>query len=135
MPSFDYKKQSSDIFGKVLRPLMELEIYSEIEKEWIKVKDVLVDTGADISIIPRNTGELILTDITKGKMYEVKGVVLFAKLVVYIHKIKFRINSKELELPVAAADSNDVIPILGRAKGLDLFNANFEKGKTVSLEE
>ena len=135
MPSYEYKEQSSDIFGKILRPLIELKVYSEIEKEWINVKDVLADSGADISIIPRNTGELILTDITKGKMYEVKGVVPFARLVVYIHNLKFRINSKEFELPVAVADSNDVMPILGRTKGLDLFNANFEKGKTVTIEE
>ena len=135
MPSFDYKEQSSDIFGKVFRPLIELEVHSEVEKDWIKLKNILADTGADVSILPRNTGELILTDITKGKVYEVKGIVPFAKLIVYINNLKFRINSREFELPVGIADSNDVLPILGRVKGLDLFNANFNKGKTVLLEE
>jgi hypothetical protein len=135
LPLFDYKEQSSDVFGKILRPLVELEIYSEIEKDWIRVRDVLADSGADISVIPRNTGELILTDITKGRIHEVKGVVPFAKLAVYIHNLKFKINSKTFELPVAVADSNDVIPILGRVKGLDLFNVNFDNGRNVSLEE
>ena len=135
MPSFDYKEQASDIFGKVSRPLIELEIYSEIEKDWIKIKNMLADTGADISILPKNTGELILTDITKGRIYEVKGIMPFARLVVYINNLKFRVNSKEFELPVAIADSDDVLPILGRVKGLDLFNVNFIKGKKVAIEE
>lgn len=135
MPSFDYKEQPSDLFGKVLRPFIDLEIYSNIEKDWIKIKNMLADTGADISILPKNTGELILADITKGKIHEVKGVVPYAKVVVYIHSIKFRISSKEFELPVAIADSDDVLPILGRVKGLDLFDVNFNKGKRVIVEE
>lgn len=135
MPSFDYKEHESDLLGKVFRPLIDLEIYSTIEKDWIKVKNVLVDTGADISILPKNSGELILTDITKGKIYEVKGVVPYAKVVVYIHSIRFRIDMKEFELPVAIADSDDVLPILGRIKGLDLFDITFNKGKKVVMEE
>ena len=134
MPSFNYKEQESLIFGKISRPLIDLEIFSEIEKEWIGLKEVLADTGADISILPRSAGELILNDITKGKIQEIKGIVPFARLVVYIHELKFRINGKEFELPVAIADSFDVPPILGRIKGLDLFNANFQKGKNVSID-
>lgn len=122
------------MFGKVFRPLIDLEIYSEIEKEWIKIKNVLADTGADISILPKNTGELILTDFTKGNIQEVKGVVPYAKVAVYIHNLKFRINSKEFELPVAIADSDDVLPILGRVKGIDLFDVTFNKGMKVDIE-
>jgi hypothetical protein len=134
LPSFDYKEQESLIFGKILRPLIDIEIFSEIEKDWIKIKEVLADTGADISIIPRSTGELILHDITKGKIHEIKGIVPFARLIVYIHNLKFRINGKKFELPVAIADSSDVPPILGRVKGLDLFNVNFKKGRKVSIK-
>jgi hypothetical protein len=54
-------------------------------------------------------------------------------LIVYIHQLKFRLNGKEFELPVAISDSNDVPPILGRTKGLDFFDANFLKGEKVKL--
>jgi len=135
LPSFDYKEQNSDIFGKVLRPLIKLEVYSFTRNKWLELKDVLADSGADLSILPRDIGEALLEDITKGKIAEVKGVISYAKLTVFINTLKFRINSKEFELPVAIADSDDVLPILGRVKGLDLFNVNFSKGKTVSLEE
>ena len=46
---------------------------------------------------------------------------------------EFRLNGKEFELPVAISDSNDVPPILGRTKGLDLFDANFSKGEKVKF--
>jgi hypothetical protein len=132
--SFNYKEKESGIFGKILRPLIDLEIYSELEKDWIKIEDVLADTGADISILPRDTGELLIKDITRGELQEIKGIVPFARLVVYIHNLKFRINSIEFDLPVAIADSNDTPPILGRIKGLDLFDANFKKGQKINIE-
>lgn len=135
MPSFEYKEQDSGIFGKVGRPLVKFEVYSFTRSRWLELTDVLADSGADISILPRNIGESIVDDITKGKLVEIKGVVPYAKVTVYVHNLKFRINSKEFELPVAIADSDDVLPILGRVKGLDLFNANFNKGKVISLEE
>ena len=134
MPSFDYKEQDSGIFGKISRPLIKVDVYSFTKDKWYGISDVLADTGADISILPRNLGESMIADITKGKIQEVKGIVPFSKLTVYIHNLRLRINSKEFELPVAIADSDDVLPILGRVKGLDLFNANFDKGKTVYLE-
>lgn len=84
--------------------------------------------------MPRSTGELILLDITKGKVQEIKGIVPFARLVAFIHNLRFKIDGFEFELPVAIADSYDVPPILGRVKGLDLFNANFQKGKKVRIE-
>ena len=135
MQSFDYKEQNSDIFGKVLRPLIKLEVYSLTRQKWFEITDILADSGADISLLPRDIGEALLDDITKGKLTEIKGVIPYAKLTVYIHTLRFRIDSKEFDLPVAIADSNDVLPILGRFKGLDLFNVNFNKGKTVLLEE
>jgi hypothetical protein len=75
-----------------------------------------------------------LQDVTKGKIQEIKGIVPFARLIVYIHELKFRINGREFELPVAIADSFDVPPILGRVKGLDLFDVDFKKGQKVNIE-
>jgi hypothetical protein len=134
LPSFNYKEQKSKIFGKVFRPLIAIEIYSQLLKKWIRVENVLADTGADISILPRDLGEILVEDFTKGKVEEISGVVPFARLIIYLHKLKFRINGKEFILPVGIAESSQVIPILGRVKGLDLFEVNFKKGKVVDFK-
>ncbi|RLG26752.1 hypothetical protein DRN76_00995 [Methanosarcinales archaeon] len=129
---FEYMEKESGIFGKVLRPLIAVEIKGETS-EWIKIENALADTGADISILPRDIGDLLIKDVTEGEPYEVKGIVPYAKLIVYIHQLKFKLNGKEFELPVAISDSNDVPPIFGRVKGLDLFDANFLNGQKVKL--
>ncbi len=133
MPSFNYKKQESKLFGKVLRPLIELEAYSEVTNDWVVLENVLADTGADISMLPRIIGEALIADITRGKKAQVKGIVPRVRMNVYIHNLRFRLNSKLFNLPVAITDSDEVPVVLGRVKGLDLFNANFKKGKVLQL--
>lgn len=130
--SFDYKDCDSGIFGRVKRPLISIDVKSS-NGEWIHLRDVLADTGADISILPRDIGEILVEDITRGRTIELRGIVPYAKLIVFIHDIHFRLNDKEFTAPTAIADSNDVIPILGRTKGLDLFEVIFEKGKKTSF--
>ena len=107
-----------------------------VDGTWLHLRDVLADTGADISLLPRDIGELIVGDITKGKTLELRGVVPYAKLIVFIHEICFRLDDKEFCAPTALSESNDVLPILGRVKGLDLFETIFDKGsKTTMLLE
>jgi len=133
LPSFRYKKQESGLFRNVLRPVIELEAYSEITNDWLMLENVLADTGADISMLPRSIGEALVSDIKEAVKAQIKGVVPQARVNVYIHALKFKLNSKQFSLPVAIADSDNVPPILGRVKGLDLFNANFKKGKMLEL--
>jgi hypothetical protein len=129
---FPYKECDSGIFGTVKRPLISLDVKSS-GGGWIHLRDVLADTGADLSMLPRDIGELVVEDITKGKTIELRGVVPYARLLVFIHELYFRVDGKEFVAPTAIAESNDVIPILGRTKGLDLFAVVFEKGKTTSF--
>ena len=129
--TFDYGEKKSGIFAKVKRPLVTLEIKTH-SGEWLKLQEVLADTGADISILPRDVAELILEDFKNGKYQEIMGIVPFSKLVCYIHNLTFRIDSKEFILPVAVADSDSVPPIIGRVKGLDIFEVLFN-GKQTKL--
>ena len=73
-----------------------------------------------------------MKDITKGKYVEIKGVVPGVRLIAYLHKLKMRINGKVFEAPVAIAD----VPCLfGRVSSLDLFDANFVKGKKLRISD
>ena len=60
--NFDYKECDSGIFGKVKRPLISIDVKS-YTGEWIHLRDVLADTGADISILPRDIGEILIEDV------------------------------------------------------------------------
>jgi hypothetical protein len=128
---YDYKQEESDVFGSVKRPRIELQIFSTKKNRRIWVDEILADTGADFCMLPRYLGNFFVEDITSGKYVEIKGVVPGARLIAYIHNLKIKIADRELETHVAIADSDDAL--LGRAKGLDLFDANFLNGEKIKL--
>jgi len=132
--TYEYKECDSGIFGKVKRPLLSIEVKASNDI-WFTLRDVLADTGADISILPRDIGELLVDDITKGKTIELRGIVPYAKLIVFLHDICYRFEGEEFIAPTAIAESNDVVPLLGRTKALDRFKAVFEKGKKHYYQE
>ena len=133
MLSFKYQEEKSSLFGVIKRPLLELEIYSTKLKKWILLKRVLADTGADICLLPRFMGNLLVEDVTTGIYKRLRGVVPNTFLNGFIHNLKIRITDKEFTTFVFIADSEDVTPILGRAKALDLFKACFN-GNFTSIE-
>lgn len=130
---FPYAKEESGIFGSVMRPRIIMDLFSIPRAEWLPIDDVLADTGADLSVLPRFIGELLVEDTTDGTYSEIKGVIPGTTLVAYVHQIKARVGNAEFEAPVAIADSNDVPAIFGRVDGLDRFDANFLNGETVKL--
>lgn len=134
MPSFKYQEEESSLFGIIKRPLIEIEIYSNKTKNWISFKRVLADTGADICLLPRFMGTLLVDDIKEGTYKRIRGVVPNTFLNGFIHQMKIRIASDEFMAPVFIADSEDVTPILGRANALDTFKAAFD-GNTTILEQ
>ena len=110
-----------------------LNLKKQAEEQEISVSELI---RQKLRECPRlNRIEMIVEDITTGKYIEIKGVVPGVRLVAYIHNLKIRIDKKEFEAPVALADSDDVPMILGRVKSLDLFDANFVKGKMLRLKD
>lgn len=129
-----YSPQESNIIRTISRPLITIKVYSKIKDIWIPVYDTLADTGADITLLSRYLGDMIVHDITSGKYIEVKGIVTTTVLIGFIHTLRLEIFHKEIETEVVIADSDDVRPILGRFKGLDLFEVTFDKGKQVIVK-
>ena len=136
MPSktFPYRRRRSGLFGEARRPLVDLEAYSKTTHRWILLEDLLADTGADVSILPRRLGILLVKDVQKGRPVPIRGVAPGAEISVFFHRVRFRFAGKEFPVLVAIADSDDVPPILGRVQGLDRFNAAFRKGRQLKLD-
>ncbi len=130
-----YKDEESKVFGKIKRPRIDYELFSNSKREWIVIVDALADTGADMSLVARHIGELLVEDITNGRYVEIKGIHPSSTVIAFLHRLKAKVGNKEILLPVAVADSNDVPSILGRVDGLDFFNANFSKGRKLVLTD
>ena len=87
-----------------------------------------VDSGADISIIPREHGELFGHNVKKGRKIRLKGVGP-EHISAYVHKMDLLIGNHEIELDVAIAENNEVPKILGRKVVFDLFEVQFKNIK------
>jgi predicted aspartyl protease len=124
---FKYQKESSNIFASIKRPRVTLQVFSRVFREWIVVEDVLADTGADISIIPKTLGIILVGEITNRRRYKIQGMVSSAFM--YLHRLKVRLDGKELSATFAIANSDNVPPTLGRKQGLDKFKVVFDRGQ------
>ena len=127
-----YAKEESNIFENVLRPRLSIKIYSEFLSDWITIDDVLADTGADLSILPKSLGVLIVGDIREGKKYRVTGLAGYSKYI-YLHHLTIRIGRKKIKAAFAIAVTDDIPPTLGRIDALDKMDIEYQKGRRMVI--
>ena len=123
MVEFSYRKEKSGLLGDILRPVAQLEIKSE-ESDWFSVI-MYIDSGADISLVPRNFGSLLGLDLTKN-LGQIRGIGE-AIVPLSLQDIKLRIEKHEIEVKIAVALINEVPYVLGRYDFFKLFKISFQE--------
>ncbi len=126
MVEFPYREEESKIFGKILRPVARIFINSDKENDW-KPALVYIDSGADISLLPKDFGLLLGLDLTKEEN-EIRGIGE-AIVPISLQKVNMRIKDKVIPVRVAIALINEVPYILGRYDFFKLFRITFEEYK------
>jgi hypothetical protein len=126
-----YKKTRSPLSGVTRRPLISIKLVSG--PQFVLLDDVLIDSGADVSVVPRDVGEALWEDITQGRYVEIQGIVPGTKLISYLHPVKMVIGPWSFQTLVAVADSNNVPPVLGRSRALDRLLIALDHGQKVIL--
>jgi len=119
---FPYVEQEHPVFGKVNRPLLKLAFYSEHFDRWLAVNKILVDTGADISVIPLPLGQILVNEVESGQPMQLDGVLVSNFMVnAFMHRIQTRLGNYVFEMPAAVSTSTVIPPIFGRQEALDRF--------------
>lgn len=130
--TFRYREKVSRHLGKIKRPLVDIEIYSQRLKRFLFIPEVLFDIGADITLMPEDVGKSVLENYKVGKILALQGISRHT-VTAYIHRLKLQINGIAFTCPVAVADSPNVPPLLGRVEALDLFDVLFAKGQEIKI--
>lgn len=104
-------------------------------RHYVLLEDVLLDTGADVSVVPRDVGEALYEDITAGRYVEIQGIVPSTKLIAYLHRVKIILGRWSFHARIAVADSNNVPPVLGRSQALDRFLVSFNRGRHTCITD
>ena len=130
---FQHKAIPSALFGQVYRPVADVLVKHKTEDIWLSVQ-MVVDTGADYTIMPRSyahpLGIDLTIDCTRHTTYGVGGsetVFLFQGLVV-------RLGKWERQIPLGFLDRDDVPALLGRQEFFETFKVTFE-GHEVTFAE
>jgi len=114
---FKFARENSSTLGFVYRPIAKVGL-RDANGEMFELS-MLVDSGADISILSKRIGDIMGLDVEQGEAKVFRGIV--GELIAYVHKIPLFINGQEVETRAAFALS-EVPNLLGR---LDIFR-NFE---------
>jgi predicted aspartyl protease len=123
MTDFAWRKDLSQAFGTITRPVASVYIKAD-DGQWHALT-MLIDSGADASVMSRSFGELFGHNIKKGRKVPMKG---FGEQVViaYVHTMEIKIGEHVVKADVLVADSNKVPNVLGRKDVFDLFEIQFK---------
>jgi hypothetical protein len=106
---FKFARENSSSLGFVYRPIAKVGL-RDANGEMFELS-MLVDSGADISILSKRIGDIMGLDVEQGEAKVFRGIV--GELIAYVHKIPLFINGKKVETRVAFALS-EVPNLLGR---------------------
>lgn len=128
---FGFKKFGESFFGTVYRPIAKASFKSPSKDIWIDTW-LIVDTGADFTILPRFMAKDLEISLEKDCMKD-SSVGIGGEQLIYLckKKVTFKIGSLNREIPLAFFDSNEVPPILGRLGALETFETTFNKNHSI----
>jgi len=130
---FQFRKDNSAILGAIYRPVAKVKFWSAIKNYWLEVR-MIVDTGADYTLLPRFLANDLGVDLDKQcKMFSASGIGGQEK-VYLLKEIKVKLGKWERNIPVGFLDKDQVPPLLGRHKFMETFTTTFSKKQTVEFK-
>lgn len=119
---FPYREERSKLIGTIYRPVALVELKSGFGwvPEWM-----YVDSGADISLLPRSLGDLLGFEVTQD-IQEIRGVG-DSVVPVIIKDIDVRLGGDVFNARMAWSLIEEVPPLLGRIDMFDKFEVTFKQ--------
>ena len=96
---------------------------------------MIVDTGADYTLLPRFLAEDLKVDLEKDcRVFLTQGVG-GSERVYFLPKIKVTLGKWKRTIPVGFLERNEIPPLMGRHLFLETFEALFSSNHTVSFSQ
>lgn len=128
---FAFEDVGGSFFGAVYRPIAKVFFKSLKNNIWTSTW-MIIDTGADFSILPRYLSEDLEISLEKDCAKDTTtGVGGQQSLYLCKKRIKARLGAHERDIPLAFLDSNELPSLLGRLGFLETFNTQFLKNHFV----
>lgn len=124
---FPFKDEGQSHLGRIRRPVVQVLFKSINQNIWQPV-DMLVDTGADYSLLPHQFSQALGVNLKKD-CHEITTSGVGGKSKVYFLKenIRVRLGHLKREVPIGFLEHNLIPPLLGRLGFFETFKVIFEK--------
>lgn len=131
---FPFKVEKSSILGTVHRPIARVFLQAkEIQRrQWIEIW-MIVDTGADYTLLPRFMADKLGVNLEKDcKIFNTYGVG-GGERVYFLPKIKAKLGNWERIIPIGFLERNEIPPLMGRHLFLETFETLFSTNHILSF--
>lgn len=130
--TFPFEKNYSPLLGVIRRPVAQVFFYSRFKKLWYETW-MIVDTGADYTLLPRYFSERLGIDLKKeGRLFKTSGIG-GQERVYFVKEIIAKIGDWKRNIPVGFLDRDEIPPLLGRHLFFERFEVVFSKKHTVTF--
>ena len=118
--SFPYERRSSAVLGAIRRPVARVELYSLALQRWLAYT-MVVDTGADYCVLPASIAVDLGIALSDCHQQLASGIGGTQKIFLS-ERVRLRLGPWALAVPVGFVTQEDVPPLLGRYRCLDVFD-------------
>ena len=123
MIEFQFKKVYSKRLGEVLKPIISVTIIGAKESADVFM---LLDSGADLSLIPYSVGEAIGLELNMENRGEVQGIGE-GSIPYLLSQVRIKIGEVETSIRIGWALIEEVPLILGRLDVFKQFSVDFRE--------
>lgn len=128
---FAFRKEHSDLFSSILRPVARVVV---VHRRRRIPQLFYVDSGADITLIPKSVGDLLGLKLTSPReIREIKGIGERGVPIV-IRRLQFQVGSKVFSARVAWCLLEEVPLLLGRLDCFRLFTLAFRHNQATVFQ-
>jgi len=131
--TFRYKAVPSALFGVVYRPMADVLIRTKDKGDWVSVS-MVVDTGADYTIMPKRYAPLLGIDVHVDCIEHETHGIGGSETVYLCRNVTVRLGRWERCIPLGFLDRDDIPPLLGRQDFLETFRVIFEGHETTFVQ-
>ncbi|MBI2996640.1 MAG: retroviral-like aspartic protease family protein [Candidatus Melainabacteria bacterium] len=127
---FPFTYITKGYLGLIWRPYALCEFKVLNEDTWIPI-EMVIDTGADYTLLPKNYSSLLGINVNKDCFREASLGIGGSKTV-YLHKgLLIKLGNWKRKVPVGFLDQENIPPLLGRLNFFELLNITFSKRITI----
>ncbi len=126
---FKGKKVRTPEIGEIWIPTAEIELITDKKNYFC---EMIVDSGADITLVPRSLGEFLGFSFAKEKIREIRGIGEQA-IPYVIRSINIKIGKYLFKSRIGIALIEEIPLILGRLDVFDHFDIELKQNSKVTI--